>query len=113
MTAALAQGTACSMRASDFVRREQNTLLGFFVLHLPSGLTLHGCTLHRKGDKTWVGLPGKPQLTQDNRVRCDPATNKPLYTPVVEIIDREARERFQRQALEAVRKLIGSEGGDL
>jgi hypothetical protein len=94
------------MRASDFVSVERNTLKGFFVLHLPSGIVLHGCTLHRKGDKCWVGLPGRPQVTSDNQLRRDEG-GKILYVPVVEVAGRERRERFQRQALDAVNRLLG------
>jgi hypothetical protein len=94
------------MRASNFVRVERNTLRGFFTLHLASVLDLHGCTLHRQGDKEWIGLPGRPQTTPDNQLRRDPATGKVLYAPLIEIADKAARERFQAQALVAVHRLI-------
>lgn len=99
-----------AMVASNFVAVERNTLKGFFTLTLASGLVLNGCTWHVKNDKEWVALPGRPQVTADNQLRRDPATNKILYTPVVEVMGRQARERFQAQALAAVHQLIG-EGG--
>jgi len=100
-------GGGGNMRASDWRPLERNTLRGFFVLHLPSGLVLHDCTLHRKDDREWVGLPGKPQIGADGLPRKDPNTGKPLYTVIVELPDRKVRERFQAAALEAVHALLG------
>jgi hypothetical protein len=96
------------MVATDWAPCERNTLKGFFILRLVSGLVLHGCTLHRHpAGREWVGQPGKPQLDADGRQRRDPDTGKALYTPIVEIPDRQARERFQAAALAAVHALLG------
>src|ERR1051325_4979374 len=95
--------------ASDWHPLERHTLRGFVTLALdPSGLVLRDCTYHRHQDgREWIGLPGKPQLDTNGQQRRDPATGKALYVPVVEIPDKDARERFQRAALEAVHRLIG------
>jgi hypothetical protein len=86
----------------------RNTLKGFVTLTLePSGLVLHDCALHRREEREWVGLPGKPQIDRDGQPRKDPTTGKLLYTPMVEIPDKAARERFQTAALAAVRQLLG------
>jgi hypothetical protein len=96
--------------ASDLRRIDRNTLVAFCTLRLdPSGLVLNDCSYHRKDDREWIGLPGKPQIDRDGTPRKDPNTGKQLYTPVVEIPDRNQRERFQQAALAAVHKLI--EGG--
>jgi hypothetical protein len=98
------------IRAADFRSMERNTLWGFVTLTLePSGLVLPDCTLHRKDGKEWIGLPGKPQIDTEGRRRRDPVTRKPLYTAVVEIVGREARERFQDAALAAVHRLLDTE----
>src|SRR5262249_39001442 len=98
-------GQLGGIRASDFKPMERNTLRGFVTLHLPSGLVLRDCTYHRQGESEWIGLPGKPQLDAEGRHRRDHDTNKALYSPVVEIPDRRARERFQAAALGAVHAL--------
>jgi hypothetical protein len=98
------------IRASDWRPMERNTLKGFVTLRLePSGLVLHDCTLHRTPDgREWIGLPGKPQIDREGEQRRDPATGKPLYTAVIEIPDKAARERFQTAALAAVHQLFGT-----
>jgi hypothetical protein len=95
------------MRASDWRPHTSNTLRGFSNLQFPSGLVVNDCTLHEKGIKRWVLLPGKPQLDSDGRERRDPATCKALYVSVVQIPSHEAWHSFQRQALAAVDRMLG------
>jgi hypothetical protein len=71
-----------------------------------TGLHLHGCALHRKGDSRWVGLPGAAQLDADGRVKIG-ADGKRVYAATVSIPSKEVRENFQRQALAAVDKMLG------
>ena len=95
------------IRASDWRPIQRNTLRGFVTLTFePSGLVLHDCAIHKEG-RDWIGLPGKPQIDRDGQPRKDPITGKQLYVAIVEIPDRDARERFQQAALAAVRDLIG------
>ena len=94
--------------ASDFRPMQRNTLQGFVTLTLePSGIVLHDCAIHRKEGREWIGLPGRPQIDRDGQPRKDSATGKQLYVAIVEIPDRDARERFQQAALAAVHELIG------
>jgi hypothetical protein len=93
--------------ASEWREVVKNTLRGFCVLTLsPSGLVLRDCTLHERDGKRWVSLPSKPQIDSEGRQRKDPATGKPLWTPVVEIPGRAERERFQAAALAAIDVLL-------
>jgi hypothetical protein len=62
--------------------------------------------LHERDGKRWVSLPSKPQIDSEGRQRKDPATGKPLWTPVVEIPGRAERERFQAAALAAIDVLL-------
>jgi hypothetical protein len=98
------------MRASGWRPHASGTLQGFFNLRLPSGLVLNDFTLHQKGERRWVGLPGKPQIDAEDRVRRDPTTGKRLYTPAVEIPAREVRDKFQEQALAAVDRMLRTGG---
>jgi hypothetical protein len=95
------------IRASDWRAFERNTLRGFITLTLPSGMVIKECTVHHKDGREWIGLPGRPQLDRDGTPRKDPNTGKLLYSNVIEIPDREARERFQAAALAAVHELLG------
>jgi hypothetical protein len=61
------------MGASGWRPRASGTLQGFFVLTLPSGFVINDCTLHEKGERRWVWLPGKPQL-EDGKHRKDQTT---------------------------------------
>jgi hypothetical protein len=67
---------------------------------------LHGCSYHVQDDRSWIALPGKPQLDRDGQHRKDPATGKGLWTPVVEIPDKSTRARFQAMAVTAVHAMI-------
>jgi hypothetical protein len=91
--------------ASDWRARNRNTLKGFLTLTLPSGLALRECSYHEQGTKRWVGLPGRPQLDPDGRHRIDPATGKKSYVAIVEVVGKEARERFQKAAVAAIDRL--------
>ena len=69
---------------------------------------MRDCSVHERPDgKRWVGLPAKPVLDSEGRHRKDPATDKALWLPVVEIRGKSERERFQRAALAAIDKLRG------
>jgi hypothetical protein len=98
------------IKASNWVRCAKNTLIGFVDLEV-AGLTLHGCTVHQKGESRWIGLPGRQQLHRDGNILTTPKTCKPAYSATVSIGDLEARARFQRAALRAVDELLG-EGGE-
>lgn len=95
--------------AKDWRPHASNTLLGFVTLRLsPSGIVLHDCTLHEKNGQRWISLPGRPQLDAEGRHRIDPSTSKKPYTAIVEIAGKAEREQFQRAALAAVDRLLGS-----
>jgi hypothetical protein len=95
------------MRASNWRPLQRNTLRGFFSLTLPSGLVLNECTFHvHENGAEWIGLPARPQLDREGRQRRDPTTEKILYSPIVEIAGKTARERFQATALVAVHTLL-------
>ena len=71
---------------------EKNTLRGFLSLELPSGMIIHGCTLHQKNGSRWIGLPAREYQKEGERA----------WSPLAEFVDRETREGFQQLALEAI-----------
>ena len=95
-----------TMRSSGWRPHLSGSLQGLFNLRLASGICLNDLTLHQQGDKRWVGLPGKPQLDAEGRQRLG-NNGKKLYTPVVEIPDRQTRDRFTTQALAAIDRMLG------
>jgi hypothetical protein len=82
---------------SNWKSFEKNTLRGFFSVTLPSGLTIHNCSLHVKGPSRWVGLPSTKFTKKDGSVS---------YSAVVEIVDRERADEF-RDAVIAALDLAG------
>ena len=68
----------------------KGSLFGFFDVHLPSGMKLNGCTLMQKDNKRWIGFPSKEWVKADGTKS---------YVPIVEIPDREARDKFNAAVL--------------
>ncbi len=85
---------------SNWKPHSKNTLVGFLSLTLPSGMVLHDCTFHEKADSRWIGLPSK-------RFEKDGATT---YSPLIEFSAKEARQRFQEQAVAAVERFLAGGG---
>jgi hypothetical protein len=84
-----------------WTERRSNTLQGFFDFTFGS-LIIHDASLHRQNDKYWIGLPGKPQIDRDDKVRRD-ARGKVQYTPVVTTTDKAATDKLSTVVLEALR----------
>jgi hypothetical protein len=93
MTATLTRTFAIS----DWRPFVKNTLRGFFTITTPSGMVIHGCTLHCKNDARWVGMPAQ-KFTKD-----DGSTS---YTPVIEFVDRATADRFRDAVLAALDKFL-------
>ena len=84
--------------ASNFKPFAKNTLVGFITLTLPSGLMIHGCTIHRKNDSRWISLPAREYTKEDNTKS---------WVPIIEFATDDARKRFQAEAIKAVEPLLG------
>jgi hypothetical protein len=91
-----------SIRIDAFRRLRSKTLFGFADIIVPEmRLRIREATVHQSHGKRWIGLPAKPQITRDGTVRRD-ERGKTAYTPVLEFIDRETRDRFSERAIEAL-----------
>jgi hypothetical protein len=91
-----------AFRVHNLRRIGKPGLIAFGDIELPSGMILIGCAW-RDGDKgKWVALPTRSYVTKDGEVK---------WTPTVEFVStaREAKRRFQAQALEAFRAVAGAE----
>ena len=72
---------------------EKNTLRGFLSLELPSGMIIHGCTVHEKNGARWIGLPARQFQKPDG---------EKSWSPLIEFVSKDSREKFQAAALAAV-----------
>lgn len=89
----IAPARADVFSVSNFKPYKKNTLLAFLSLTLPSGLTLHGCTLHQKGESRWVSMPAKSYVKNDGET---------AWAIMVEIPDKDTLREFQALAIEAI-----------
>jgi hypothetical protein len=89
--------------ASDWEPVEKNTLRGFCTLtFLRTGLRIHRCALHTKGNARWIAFPAREWTGQDGAKR---------YAILIEFANRAAKDRFQRLALAAVDQLLAAAAG--
>jgi hypothetical protein len=80
----------------------KNTLRGFAVIELPSGLVIRDISIHEKGGKYWAGLPSRPVLDADGRHVSNHAGHK-QYTALLGWRDRDLADRFSAAVVELVR----------
>jgi hypothetical protein len=97
MGAAMTATAHSSFGVREWKPFERNTLRGFLSIELPSGLILHGCTLHEKTGSRWVGLPAREYQKDGERI----------WSPLIEFSTREVRQAFQEQALAAFDAYMG------
>jgi hypothetical protein len=81
-----------AFKITDWRPRQNATLHGFFSIILPSGLVIRDCSLHRKGDRRWIGMPAREYEVQGER----------KFAPIVAFVDRAAEDRFRLHALDAL-----------
>jgi hypothetical protein len=94
---AAVDGAHRGFKACDWKAFQKNTLRGFFTLVLPSGLIVKECTFHQRDGTQWIGLPGKPYAKQDGTTS---------YINILDFESKEARQRFQELALEALETFL-------
>ena len=81
-----------SLKITNYKAIGKNTLVGAFDLLLPSGLAVYGAMIHRKNDSEWIAFPGKP-YTKDGKTE---------YTKLVDIPDRDTRDKFNALVIAAL-----------
>jgi hypothetical protein len=86
-----------SITISNARKLNKGALIGFFDVALPSGMKLNGCTLLEKEGKRWIGLPSREWIKPDG---------SKSYVPIVEIPDREARDKFNAMVLPAAERAL-------
>ena len=88
------------MLISGWRPHEKNTLRAYLDLSLsPCGLAILGCSYHQRADgRRWVGLPGRRIQGGDG------------YEQIIDFASPQARERFQKAALEAISQHLEARG---
>jgi hypothetical protein len=84
------------IKASNFRPCQKNALVGFVTLTMPSGMIIHDCSIHRKNESGWIGMPACRYVKDDGSEG---------WKPVIDFVDADARRRFSCAALEAVEAL--------
>jgi hypothetical protein len=86
-----------TITVSNARKINKGALIGFFDVELPSGMKLNSCTLLSKDGRRWIGLPSrewqKPEGTK-------------AWQPIVEIPDREARDKFTAAVLQLAERAL-------
>jgi hypothetical protein len=67
----------------------------------PSGLVLRGSSLHEKGNRFWVGFPGRPDTAPDGTQS---------WANIIDCSGKDRREKFQQMALAAALQAYEQEG---
>jgi DNA-binding cell septation regulator SpoVG len=80
-------------RISGWKPFEKGALRGFFTVHLPNGIVIHNCGVFEKNGSRWVALPSKKITSTSGKV---------TWSPIVEIPDRDAMDRFRILVLAAL-----------
>ena len=87
---------------SDFKPIAAGAMRGFVDVHLPSGMTLHRCSIFAKDGRVWASPPSKQVIGRDGTVQRD-AGGKVRYEPTVSFTDRTTQERWSAGVIEALR----------
>ena len=91
-----------AVRILEWRPLRKNSLLGFAKVELPSGMVIADVTVLTSERRPWASPPSKPMISRDGTVMKDPS-GKIKYTPIIEFVSKEARDRFSRAVVDALR----------
>ena len=80
----------------------KNTLHGFAVIEMPSGLVVRDVSIHEKAGKWWASLPSRPVLDSDGR-QIRNHSGKAQYAALLGWRDRDLSDRFSAAVVALVR----------
>jgi hypothetical protein len=91
-----------SVKIEDFKPMRSNTLRGFCTVVIPEvRLRVFDLTVHESHGRRWIGLPGRPQIDREGRVRRGD-NGKPAYVPTLQFTDKAVSDAFSARAIEAL-----------
>lgn len=91
-----------SFVVESFTPIAKNSLVGFATVKAPSGLIFHDVSVHRQGDAMWALPASKPMIDRDGTQLKD-ATGKLRWVPIVSFKDKQTRDRWSRDVVEALK----------
>ena len=96
-------GTArTSVQILDWRPVRKGSLLGFARVELASGMILADVTVLLGENGPWASPPSKPMIGRDGTAMKD-AAGKVRYSPLVEFISKEVRQRFSAGIVDSLR----------
>jgi DNA-binding cell septation regulator SpoVG len=85
----------------NWIPHRSGTLLGFCSVELASGLVINNILIMSGRNGAWCAMPAQNRVDGDRQPKLD-ATKKPIYSRIVEFVDRAATDRFNAVVLELV-----------
>jgi hypothetical protein len=90
------------MQLREWRPMRKNTLRGFCVIELPSGLVIRDVSIHEKAGNWWASLPSRPVLNSNGKHVSNQAGHK-QYAALLGWRDRDLTDRFSAAVVELVR----------
>jgi hypothetical protein len=87
---------------SDFKPISSGAMIGFVDVQLPSGMTVHRCSVFAKDGRIWASPPSKQVIGRDGTVQRT-TDGKSRYEPCVSSADRATQERWSGAVTAALR----------
>lgn len=80
----------------------RNTLRGFAAIRLGAGLKINDVAIHRhENGKCWASMPSKPVILANGTAKKGD-NGKAIYTPILEWVSKDMRDRFSDSVLTAL-----------
>jgi hypothetical protein len=94
--------TKLSVLIGEFTPRRSNTLFGFVDVLVPEmRLQIKEISVHERNGRHWIGLPARPQIYSDGRVRLN-EHGKRQYVPVLQFLDKPTANAFSNRVIEVL-----------
>jgi hypothetical protein len=92
-----------AVRIAEWRPLHRNTLRGFAIVELPSGMIIRDVSVHEKNGKRWVAPPGKPMIDGNGR-HLENSVGQKQYSPIISFRDKATSARFSEVVLDAIRQ---------
>jgi len=90
------------MRLLEWRSMVRNTLRGFCVIELPSGLVIRDVAVHEKAGKFWANLPARPMLDADGKRLLNHGGRR-QFAPMLGWRTRELADAFSEKVVFLIR----------
>jgi hypothetical protein len=90
-----------TIQIESFKSLRKGSLLGFVDLVIPQiRLRIKEASVHQSHGRRWIGLPAKPQIDREGRVRHD--RGKTAYVNILQFTDKTTSDAFSARVVEAL-----------